>query len=173
MKQKIRTHFLKFGPQRFVLVTVSLLLLTDLLNSWYLKLYWVKKDYAQVLIKSSIRRGGMMVEEFHPDTMAEMLGFLNNTFNFFLLIILANNIFFYFFYLRKRLWAQGFVLFYTLTAGLFSLTLLFDNSGLGSGWFIYNFLTIFMYIYLYLGVKVLRPETTVEKFTPSRGKKGR
>lgn len=143
------------------------------MNSWYLKLYWVKKDYAQMMMKLSIKQSGLLVEEFNPDTLAEMLAFLNNTFHFFLLIILANNLFFYFFYLRKRLWAQGFVLFYTLTAALFSVTLIFDNAGLGSGWLIYNIVTIFMYIYLYFGVKVLRPETTISKASPARGKKAR
>lgn len=168
MMEKIREHFLRLGPRRFVISTVVLLILTDLINSWYLKLYWVKKDYAQLLVRQSIQRSGLLYEDFNIGTINEMLGFLNNTFHFFLLIILVNNLFFYVFYLRKRLWAQGFVLFYTLTAAMFSLTLLFDNAGLGAGWMTYNLLTIPLYIYLFLGVKVLRPETTVES-----GKKGR
>lgn len=165
---KIRAHFLKFGARRFVVATVILLIVTDLVNSWYLKLYWVKKNYAQLLVRQSIEQSGLLFEDFNIGTIQEMLGFLNNTFHFFLMIILANNLFFYIFYLRKKLWAQGFVLFYTLTAAMFSLTLLFDNAGLGTGWLVYNFLTIPLYIYLFLGVKVLRPETTLERGTKAQ-----
>lgn len=168
MKEKLRSHFLRFGPQRFVIVTVLLLVVTDLLNCWYLSLYWEKKNFAHLMIEQSIKRSGLQAQDFNPATIHEMLAFMNNTFYFFLVIIIVNNLFFYAFYLRKRLWAQGFVLFYTLTAAMLAVTLIFDNAGLGSGWLIYNLLSTFMYIYLYFGVKLLKPETTLV-----RGKKGR
>ncbi len=166
--EKIRAHFLKYPPRVFVFVTVTLLIITDLLNSWYLTLYWDKKNFAQLLIQQSIRRSGLLAEDFNPDTINEMLSFMNNTFHFFLVIILANNFFFYFFYLQKKLWAQGFVLFYTLTAAMLAVTFVFDNAELGAAWFIYNAASFLLYVYLYFGVKVLKPETTLE-----RGKKGR
>jgi hypothetical protein len=168
MREKLRAHFLRFGPRRFVFVTVFLLIVTDLLNCWYLSLYWQKKNFSDLFVDHVISQSGLMAHDFQSETILEMHSFINNTFYFFLTIIIANNLFFYFFYLRKRLWAQGFVLFYTLTAGLLAVTLIFDNAGLGSHWLMYNTASMFMYIYLYFGVKVLKPETTLE-----RGKKGR
>ena len=161
--QKIRDHFLKWRPRVFVIVTVFTLMVTDLLNCWYLKLYWEAKNYSSLFVRLSLARSGLGVGDFNPDTLKEMMGFLNNTFNFFLLIILVNNFFFYFFYLRKRLWAQSFVAFYTMTAGLFSLTLLFDTGGLGATWFTYNLFTIPLYLYLFFGVRALKPETTIDR----------
>jgi hypothetical protein len=158
---KLKTHFKKFEPRRFVVFTVLSLIATDLINGYYLVLYWAKKDYGSILMQESMRRGGMQVSDFNSATLNEMHAFMDNLFHFFLFIILANNLFFYFFYLRKRQWAQGFVVFYTLTAALFSLTLLFDNAGLGTEWFMYNLATIPFYIYLYLGVRFLKSETTL------------
>lgn len=161
MWEKFKAHFKRIGPRRFVLLTVLSLIVTDLLNGWYLMLYWAKKDYGSILMLQSMRRGGMQVSDFNAATLDEMHAFMDNLFHFFLFIILANNLFFYFFYLRKKLWAQGFVAFYTLTAALFSLSLLFDNAGLGAGWFSYNLLTIPFYVYLYFGVRTLKEETTL------------
>lgn len=161
MKEKLKAHFLKFGPRRFVAATVLILTVMDLINSYFLKLYWVKKNISHNLVVQSIQRSQLMLEDFSRDTMAEMTGFIDNSFYFFLIVILTNNLFFYFFYLRKKLWAQGFVLFYTLTAALFSVTFIFDNAGLGFGWMFYNISTIFIYVYLYLGVKLLKNETTI------------
>ena len=168
MKDKLKAHFLAFGPRRFVIFATLSLILTDLLNSYYLKLYWEKKDLSTQMVHKSVERSGMSVQEFDLATLNEMVGFMNNLFSFFLLIIIVNNVFFYFFYLRKRLWAQGFVLFYTLTAALLSLTLIVDDAGLGTGWKAYNALTIPYYLYLYFGVKLLKNETTL-----AHGKKGR
>lgn len=161
MKDKLKDHFLKFGPRRFVIFTVVSLLITDLVNGYYLKLYWIGKNASELLVQQSIARSGYLAEDFSPSTLAEMTGFVNNTFYFFLLIILVNNVFFYFFYLRKKLWAQGFVLFYALTAAFMSVAFLFDNAGLGMGWMLYNFLTIPYYAYIFLGVKLLKDETTL------------
>lgn len=161
MLEKFKPHFLKFGPRRFVIFTVLTLIATDLINGYYLKLYWAKKDYGSILMRESMRRGGMQASDFNSATLSEMHGFMDNLFHFFLFIILANNLFFYFFYLRKRQWAQGFVVFYALTASLFSLSLLFDNAGMGTGWFLYNLATIPFYVYLYVGVKILKDETTL------------
>lgn len=170
MKEKLKTHFLNFGPRKFVTTAVIVLFILDVVNCYYLKLYWMSKSMSDILVQESIKRSSLLIEDFSRDTLMEMTGFVNNTFFFFLLIILANNLFFYFFYLKKRLWAQGYVLFYTLTAALFSLTFIFDNANLGVGWIIYNVLTIFVYIYLYFGVKLLKNETVI---IPVSGKKGR
>jgi hypothetical protein len=160
MKEKMKAHFLKFGPRRFVVATVLILLITDIINSYYLKLYWLKKDLSHFMVLQNIQRSDLQIQDFSQTTIDELAGFVNNAFYFFLLLIFANNLFFYLFYLRKKLWAQGYVLFYTLTAALFSLTFIFDNAGLGLGWMSYNILVIPVYIYLYFGVKLLKLETT-------------
>jgi hypothetical protein len=161
MKQKLKAHFMNLGPRRFVGGTVLLLFILDIINSYYLKLWWLKKDISRGLMTQSIQRGQLVLSDFSQETLVEMTKFIDNCFYFFLIVILANNLFFYFFYLRKKLWAQGYVLFYTLTAALFSLTFIFDHAGLGWGWILYNCSTIFVYVYLYLGVKLLKNETTL------------
>ncbi len=166
---KLREHFLKIGPRRFVVLTVIMLVITDFINSYYLKLYWLKKDYSHQMVKLSIQQSDIDPSTFSPETFTEAMAFVNNAFYFFVFLILANNFFFYFFYLRKKLWAQGYVLFYTLTAALFSLSFIFDNAGLGFGWLIYNILTVPFYCYLYFGVKLLKAETTI---IPANKKKG-
>jgi hypothetical protein len=167
MKEKLKNHFLNFGPQRFVIFTVLSLFATDILNCYYLKLYWLKKDVSLMMVYQSVTQTGALVEDFNPDTISEMVGFVNNTFYFLLLIILVNNAFFYLFYFKKRLWAQGYVLFYTLTAALFSVSFVIDNVGLGAGWMAYNILSLPFYLYLFFGVKLLKLETTI----PAREKK--
>lgn len=160
---------MKVEPRRFVVITVIVLFILDVINCFYLKLYWMSKGMSTILVQESVKRSSLMIEDFSRDTLLEMTGFVDNTFAFFLIIILANNLFFYFFYLKKKLWAQGYVLFYTLTAALFSLTFIFDNANLGFGWVIYNTMTIFVYVYLYFGVKMLKKETVI---IPVSGKKG-
>ncbi len=160
MMEKLKKHYLKLGSKPFVIGAVILLLVMDLLNSAYLRLYWLKKDLSTTLVHEMVRKNGYVLENFSRDTIMEMKGFLDNTFYFFLFLILINNIFFYFFYLRKKLWAQGYILFYTLTGSVFSLSFLIDQADLGVMWFIYNILTIFIYLYLYFGVKLLKYETT-------------
>jgi len=169
MKDKLKSHFLKIGPRRFVVSTVSILIILDIINCWYLKLYWLKKKMSILLVHQSVARSGLNIEDFSGATIQEITGFVDNTFYFFLFVILANNSFFYFLYLKKRLWAQGYVLFYTLTTAILSVSFIFDNADLGFGWLVYNFLTIPSYLYLFLGIKLLKAETT----NPGRGKKGR
>lgn len=159
-KEKLKTHYLKFGPRRFVVFTVLTLILTDLVNCWYLKLYWVKRNVSMLMVETTIKRMGQVLEDFDANTLAEMIGFVNNSFYFFLFIILVNNLFFYLFYLRRKLWAQGFVLFYTVTSALLQVTFIFDGTALGIPWLIYNLLTIPYYAYLFWGVKLLKGETT-------------
>lgn len=158
--EKLKAHYLKFGPRNCVIATVILLLALDIINTIYLRLFWLKKGLSTLLVHQSIRNSELVLEDFSRDTIMEMTGFINNTFYFFLFLVLANNLFFYFFYLRKKLWAQGYVLFYTLTAAIFQITFVLDDADLGWGWTVYNFATIFVYFYLYFGVKLLKKETT-------------
>ena len=169
MREKLTAHFRKFGPRRFVIITVVLLIVTDLLNSWYLRLWWVAKDMSDVLLRQSAERSGMELGDLGPESIRELEQFFDQSFYFFLTIILANNLFFYVFYLRRKLWAQGFVLFYALTAAMFSSLFLIDNAGLGSGWYIYNLVMVFIYSYLFLGVKYLKQDT-VDLPSHGRGK---
>lgn len=168
MKEKFKTHFLQFGPRRFVVFTVLALVLTDLVNFYYLKLYWMSKDFSNLIVRMGIMRSGQMMENFSADSIQEMMALITNCFYFFLFIILVNNLFFYLFYLRRKLWAQGFVLFYVLTAAIFQMTFIFDNGGLSWTWTTYNLLTVPFYLYLFFGVKWLKAETT--DAVPLRGK---
>jgi hypothetical protein len=172
MIHKLKPHYKKLSPQRFVILTVLTLLVLDFINCYYLKLYWLKKGLSRLMVYQSVQMNELTVESLTPGTIRELIGLVDNAFYFFIILILVNNIFFYFFYLRKKLWAQGFVLFYTLSAAIFSLSFIFDNAGLGMGWMAYNFLTIIIYLYLYLGVKILKNETTVV-INPGHEKKGR
>lgn len=159
MKEKLLAHFRKFGPRRFVIFAVVTLIISDLLNSWYLKLWWVTKNMSFRGVEMTAQRLDMTVGELTPASISEMTGMFDNMFYFFILIILVNNFFFYAFYLRRKLWAQGFVLFYTLTAAMLSALFLLDNAGLGLIWYAYNVLMTPLYLYLYFGVKVLKEET--------------
>ena len=160
MKEKLYAHFLKFGPRRFVIIAVLVLLVLDLINCYYLKLSWEANGLADRMVQLSIKNMKLNPEDFSPETVLEMKGLMTKTFDFFLFLIILNNLFFYLFYLRKKLWAQGYVLFYTLTAAMFSLTLVFDRS-MGLGWLFFNIATIPVYLYLYFGVKLLKNETTL------------
>lgn len=160
MKEKILAHFNRWNPRYFVVVTVLILIITDLLNGLYLKLFWSHRGMSELLVRQSIAQSGLVLEDFGPDTVSEMLGFVDNTFYFFLFLVLVNNLFFYVFYLLKRLWAQGYVLFYTFSASILALTFIFDNGGLPFGWTIYNIASIPLYLYLFLGVKMLKMKTT-------------
>jgi hypothetical protein len=158
MKEKLYHHFLKFGPRRFVIFTVLILISLDLVNCRYLQLSWQQNRLAEKMVELSIQNLKLTPEDFSPETVVEMTGLMTKTFDFFLFLIILNNLFFYFFYLRKKLWAQGYILFYTLTAALFSFTLIFDRS-MGMGWIFFNISTIPIYVYLYLGVKFLKDDT--------------
>lgn len=160
MKEKLLAHFHKIGPRRFVVATVVLLLVLDLVNIYYLKLSWEANRLADNMVQLSITNMKLNPSDFSPETITEMTGLMNKSFDFMLFLILLNNLFFYFFYLRKKLWAQGYVLFYTLTAALFSFTLILDR-GMGMGWLFFNIATIPVYLYLYCGVKWLKNETTL------------
>lgn len=167
MLERLKPHYLKLGPKRFVICATLVLIILDLLNSVYLRLYWLKRDISILFVKRMFEQSGEVMENFSTETIMEMKGFIDNTFYFFLLLVLLNNLFFYFFYLRKKLWAQGYVLFYALTAAIFSVTFVFDGAELGWVWFLYNLSTVFIYAYLYIGVKVLKHETT--DFIPEHG----
>lgn len=159
MKEKLLAHFRKLGPRRFVIATVLTLIVTDLVNSWYLRLWWVSKDMSQRLLVQSSEQSGVSLSDLGPDSIRELREFFDHSFFLLLFIILANNLFFYVFYLRRKLWAQGFVLFYALTAAGLSMAFLFDNAGLGTGWYIYNLLMVPVYLYLFVGVKSLKEDT--------------
>lgn len=170
MKEKLKKHFLAYGPRRFVVCATLALLILDLLNGYYLKLWWVHKDASSRIVHGVLNAKQMSANEFNTDTVQEVLQLADNAFYFFLYIILINNLFFYFFYLRKKLWAQSFVLVYTLSAAFFNLTFIAEGPILGTGWFVFNLSTILIYGYLFLGVKLLKLETTT---IPVGGKKGR
>lgn len=160
MMEQIKIHFLKFGPRRFVWATVFLLFILDLINSWYLRIYWVHKNFSILFVKRIAQNQGLDLDGLGRESVLEVQQFIDNAFFFFLFIVLLNNVFFYIFYLRKKLWAQGYVLFYTLTNSILAITFLIEGTILGWNWFLYNLFTMFFYLYLYFGVKVLKYETT-------------
>lgn len=160
MLQKFKPHFLKLGPRRFVVGTVLLLVILDLLNFYYLRIWWKFRDMSFVITKMAAKLAGRDWDYLTQDSINEVMALCDNAFYFFLFIVFVNNLFFYCFYLRKKLWAQGYVLFYTLTTALFAFTFLIEGPILGYGWFIFNLSTLFIYLYLWLGVKLLKYETT-------------
>lgn len=172
MMQKIKPHFLKLGPRRFVIGTIILLIVIDLVNSYYLRIWWVHRDLSMLFVQKLAERQGISLSELVPNSIDEIKYLIDNCFFFFLLIVLANNFFFYAFYLKKKLWAQGYVLFYTLTGAFMSLGFLIEGPILGIPWFVYNLSTIAIYLYLYFGVKVLKFETT-DAVNPVSGMKVR
>jgi hypothetical protein len=160
MKEKLRNHYLKLGPRRFVILTVILLIILDFLSGYYLKMTWANNALSQKMLALSVDNMKLQLADFSQETINEIMGLVNMTVDFMLVLFFINNLFFYFFYLRKKLWAQSYVLFYTLAAAFLSLAMIFDNHA-GMGWMIFNILTIPTYIYLYFGVKLLKPETTL------------
>jgi hypothetical protein len=160
MRNKFKAHFMQLGARRFVWAAVALLIVLDLINSLYLRLYWVHKDLSVMVVKRLANSQGLEFGQLTQQTIVEVQAMINNAFFFFLFIILINNIFFYGFYLRKKLWAQGYVLFYTISNSILAITFLVEGKVLGWGWFLYNLASMFLYFYLYLGVKVLKFETT-------------
>lgn len=160
MLQKFKPHFLKLGPRRFVIGTVLLLIILDLLNSYYLRIWWQHRDLSILMTKTLAMRQGIDWSTLSQESISEVRGLVDNAFYFFLFIVLINNFFFYAFYLRKKLWAQGYILFYTLSAALFAVTFIYEGPILGLGWFIFNISTLFLYAYMYVGVKLLKFETT-------------
>jgi hypothetical protein len=160
MMEKMKYHFIKLGPRRFVIGAVLLLLILDLLNSWYLKIYWVQKNLSLLYVERLAKTQGLDFTQLSQNSILEVKQVVDNGFFFFLFIVLLNNIFFYVFYLKKKLWAQGYVLFYTVTNAILAVLFLVEGPVLGLSWFFYNIITILLYIYLYFGVKVLKFETT-------------
>ncbi len=157
---KIKSHFLSFGPRKFVICAVIVLIILDIINSVYLRTYWVFKDLSRVAVEKLANKEGLQFSELSEQTIIEVTAMINNAFFFFLFIILINNLFFYFFYLKKKLWAQGYVLFYAITNSILAVIFLVEGPIVGWPWFIYNVGTMFLYFYLYLGIKVLKYETT-------------
>lgn len=160
MKEKFLNHFHKIGSRRFVIATVILLIILDILNGIYLKIYWQSRNISHQIALMAFER--MKVQhDLDQGTIREVAGLVENSFDFFLIVILVNNLFFYFFYYRKKLWAQGYVLVYTLSAGLMTTTMLSDGLRLGWGWLIFNIIAIPTYLYLWAGVKLLKEQTTL------------
>jgi hypothetical protein len=159
MKEKLLRHYQALGARRFVIGAVVLLIILDLVSGYYLKVSWEQKDlYGQAM---QFWLKGMKLEtgELSDETMYEIAGLIRKTFDFFLFLIFVNNLFFYFFYLRKKLWAQGYILFYTMTGALMSAMMVFD--GMGAAWIGVNLVSALLYVYLFWGVKLLKPETTL------------
>lgn len=167
MMQKMKAHFLGFGPRRFVIVTVILLLVLDLVNSYYLKIYWVQRDLSNKYVSLIAEKQGLSVGDLSPESVTEVKQLIENAVLFFLFIVLVNNLFFYVFYLRKKLWAQGYVLFYALTNAILAVLFLVEGPVMGWAWFAYNISTVLIYTYMYFGVKLLKNETVV---IPADGK---
>jgi hypothetical protein len=160
MKEKLRQHFLKIGPRRFVLITVFSLLILDLLTGHSFRMSLIQNGFSEKLVQLSIKQANLQASDLSNETLSEVHNLMNMSLDFMLGLILVNNIFFYFFYFKKKLWAYSYVAFYTLTAGFLSLSMIFDKH-ISTGWLIFNIATIPMYLYLFLGVKLLKAETTL------------
>ena len=156
MMEEIKNHFLGLNSKYFVIIAVLGLIVLDLINSYYLRIYWVHKNLSILYVEKMASTQGLDFGQLSKDSIQEVKQVIDNGFFFFLFIVFANNLFFYFFYLRKKLWAQSYVLFYTLTNSVLALLFIVEGPILGIPWFLYNLMTILIYLYLYLGVKVLK-----------------
>ena len=152
-------HYLGLGPRRFVIGTVILLIILDIVSGYYLKLSWESKNVYEQMVHFWITSLKFQTGDLSADTLVEVSGLMQKTLDFFLFLLFLNNLFFYFFYLRKKLWAQGYILFYTLTGALFSLAMIFD--GMGAEGIATNIICTIIYTYLFFGVKFLKSETTL------------
>jgi hypothetical protein len=149
-----------------VIFAVLVLIILDIINSMYLRSYWVFKNLSRQTVEKLANNQGLEFSQLSEQTITEVTGMVNNAFFFLLFIILINNFFFYLFYLRKKLWAQGYVLFYAISNSVLAILFLVEGPIVGWPWFVYNLGTMFLYFYLYLGVKVLKYETTNIKPIP-------
>jgi hypothetical protein len=155
MKDKLHNHFKKWNSKTFTRVLVLVLLGLDILNGQFLRLSWIGKDSSRKMVNLLSSQGELSVSELSHDTMTELLGMIDNTFLFFLFIILINNLFFYIFTLRGKNWAHSYLVFYTLTGALFSLVMVVDSFGMGSFWGVFNIISILLYAYLFIGMKIV------------------
>jgi len=152
----LKKHYLKINQKRFIIISVILLLLLDLINSYYLRLYWDHKNLSLMYVEKLALTQGLDFNELSEQSVLEIKQVINNGFFFFLFIILINNLFFYLFYLRKKVWAQGYVIFYAITNSILSALFLIEGPVMGIPWFIYNLMAIGIYLYLYMGMRLLK-----------------
>ncbi len=155
MKQKLINHYKRWKPKTFLGLAVLTLLGLDLGNGQFLRLSWLEKNTSLNLVHLLGQKGELNLADLSPDTMTELVGMVDNTFLFFLLIVLVNNLFFYLFTLRGKLWAHSFLVFYTMTGALFSLVMVVDSFGMGSFWGLFNILSIAIYTYTFVGLKIV------------------
>ena len=157
--EKIKNHFQNLGIKRFVIIAVLVLVVLDIFNSYYLRIYWVQKNLSMLYVEQLALKQGLDVKQLSHQSIQEIKSLIDNGFFFFLFIIFINNLFFYFFYLKKKIWAQGYINFYAVTNCVLALVFLVEGPVLGMNWFLYNLSTILFYLYLYTGTKLLKLET--------------
>ncbi len=155
MIEKCQNHFKKWNPKTFLWVAVLILLILDIGNGQFLRLSWLEKNTSMFIINIMTSSGELSLNELSGDTVTELLGMFNNTFLFFLFIILLNNLFFYCFTLLRKAWAHSYLVFYTMTGAFFSLFMVFDSFGMGSFWGFFNIISIIIYTYLFVGLKLV------------------
>ena len=156
--EKIKSHFQNLGIKRFVIIAVVALVILDVFNSYYLRIYWIQKNLSMLYVEKLAHNQGLDVRLLSHQSVQEIKGVIDNGFFFFLFIIFINNLFFYFFYLKKKKWAQGYINFYAVTNLVLGLLFLMEGPILGMNWFLYNLSTILFYLYLYTGTKLLKFE---------------
>lgn len=162
----LKNHFSKLNPKKFIILSVVFLLLLDLVNSYYLRIYWGHQNLSLLYVQQIALAQGLDINQLSVQSIQEIKQVIDNGFFLFLIIVLLNNIFFYIFYLRKKVWAHGYVVFYALTNSILAILFIIEGPILGIPWFIYNFLTVFLYFYLFLGFKFLKNETTLNHQIP-------
>ena len=170
MIKNIKEHFSHLGIKRFTAITVLILLATDIINSFYLRIYWVHKNISLSYVEQVAAAQGIDFNQIGKSGLMELKAVIDNGFFFFLLIIFVNNLFFYFFYLRKKIWARSYVVFYCMSNSILALLFTAEGQLLGASWFTYNILTIGVYFYLAMGNKILKLATN--EATPADGRLG-
>jgi len=147
-------HLNKVSVSRISLICIVILLVTDLLSTMYMDLYWSEKGFSDIALSLALQKNKMHLSDLSPETYQEMIQFIHNAFRLFLVVFILNNLFFYYFFFRKKLWAFKFVHFYVLTAAIINISFIFDDFTLPWYWSIYNLLTIPVYGVLWLVLKV-------------------
>ena len=102
MKEKLRQHFLKIGPRRFVLMTVFSLIILDLLTGYSFRMSLTQNGFSEKLVQISIEQAKLQASDLSADTLAEVHGLMNKSIDFMLGLILVNNLFFYFSLIERR-----------------------------------------------------------------------
>lgn len=151
LQNKIRKHFQFFTLNQFQLIIVVSFIILDVLNSLYLKNYWIEKDLTKIYLKKMAQMQGMSLSHLAQNSLNEIQNLISLGFTFLILLFFFNNLFFYIFYLRKKIWAEKYVLFYAFSNAILGIIFILEGPVTGLWWYFYNMMTVIIYCYCFWG----------------------